>query len=157
MTTRRLLGALTGAVLAVGFAGCANEPPRDPQGQVTVPVPTDVFSLQLGDCTGPLTSGTVGQVTLIPCSQPHAWEVFAATELEGEDFPGAGKVQDQAEGFCNDQFKAFVGVAVSKSEFHLTVLQPTRQTWNDAGDRQVTCLAGDSDGKIEGSLRNANK
>lgn len=142
---------------ALGLAGCTAEGPRNSAGQVTAPVPTDVFSLQVGDCTGPLTSGTVGQVTLVPCAQPHAWEVFAATELQGDAFPGAGKVQDQAEEFCNDQFKVFVGVAVNKSEYHLTVLQPTKQTWNDAGDRQVTCLAGDGEGKTEGSLRNAGK
>ncbi|MCW5954553.1 MAG: septum formation family protein [Propionibacteriaceae bacterium] len=150
------IGCLSAALVALGalgFAGCSAEGPRNSAGQVTASAPTDAFSLQVGDCTGPLTSGTVGEVTLVPCSQPHAWEVFAATELQGDDFPGAGKVQDLAEEFCNDQFKAFIGLSVSKSDYHLTVLQPTKQTWNDAGDRQVTCLAGDGEGKIEGSLR----
>lgn len=150
-------GAALVTVLVFGLAGCSAEAPRNSAGQVTSAVPADAFSLQLGDCTGALTSGTVGEVTLVPCAEPHAWEVFAATELEGDDFPGAGTVQDLAEEFCNDQFKSFIGVAVNKSEWHLTVLQPTRQTWNDAGDRQVTCLAGDGEGKIEGSLRNAEK
>ena len=145
------------AALALGLAGCAAEEPRSPSGQVTTSVPTDAFSLQIGDCTGPLTSGTVGELTLIPCAEPHAWEAFAATDLQGDEFPGAGKVQDQSEEFCNDQFKAFIGVSVGKSKYHLTVLQPTKQTWNDAGDRQVTCLAGDGEGKIEGSLRNVAK
>lgn len=156
MNSGRLAVALI-ALAALGFAGCAADEPRDPGGQVTASVPSDAFSLQVGDCTGALTSGTVGEVTLIPCNQPHAWEVFAATELEGDDYPGSGKVQDQAEAFCNDQFKAFVGVAVNKSAYHLTVLQPTKQTWNDAGDRQVTCLAGDGEGKVEGSLRGTEK
>lgn len=144
--------AVVAAAAILGLTGCAEEGPRNPAGEVTASVPADAFSLQVGDCTGPLTTGTVERVTLIPCAQPHAWEVFAATELQGDSFPGAGKVQDQAEEFCNDQFKAFIGVSVSKSEYRLTVLQPTRQTWNDAGDRQVTCLAGDGDGKVEGSL-----
>lgn len=151
------LSAALVAIAALGLAGCSAQASRNPDGQVTSSSPTDAFSLQVGDCTGPLSSGTVGQVTLIPCAQPHAWEVFAATELQGDEFPGAGKVQDRAEEFCNDQFKAFVGVAVNKSAYHLTVLQPTKQTWNDAGDRQVTCLAGDGEGKLEGSLRNTEK
>lgn len=149
-----LAGAAT-LGLVLGLAGCAEAGPRDPSGQVTSSTPADAFSLQVGDCTGSVTSGTVGAVTLIPCAQPHAWEVFAVTELPGEEFPGAGKVQDLAEEFCNHQFKAFIGLSVGKSKHHLTVLQPTKQTWNDAGDRQVTCLAGDSDNPIEGSLAGA--
>ncbi|MGC3954300.1 MAG: septum formation family protein [Propionicimonas sp.] len=155
--TGRLAAALIAQLAILGLVGCAPAGPRDPDGQVTASVPTDAFSLQVGDCTGPLTSGTVGGVTLIPCAQPHAWEVFGATELPGEEYPGAGKVQDLAEEFCNGQFKAFIGVAVAKSKYHLTVLQPTKQTWNDAADRQVTCLAGDDDGKIEGTLAGAEK
>lgn len=151
------LSATLVAVAALGFAGCAENPSRDPGGQVTSSVPADAFSLQLGDCTGPLTTGTVGEVVLVPCAQPHAWEVFAATELPGDEFPGAGMVQDLADEFCNDQFKTFVGLPVSKSKYHLTMLQPTKQTWNDGADRQVTCLAGDGEGKIEGSLRNAEQ
>ena len=147
-----------GAVLIaalLGLTGCAGEPSTSPQEPASGPI--DAFSLRIGDCTGPLTSGTVDELTLIPCAQPHAWEVFAATDLTGEDFPGAGKVQDQSEAFCNDQFKAFVGLSVGKSTYHLTILQPTKQTWTNAGDRQVTCLAGDPDGKIEGTLAGANK
>ena len=157
MTWLGRCGASLLALAALGLAGCSTDGPRNSAGQVTASAPADAFSLQLGDCTGPLTSGTVGEVTLVPCAQPHAWEVFAATELQGDDFPGAGKVQDLAEEFCNDQFKTFIGLSVSKSDYHLTVLQPTKQTWNDAGDRQVTCLAGDGEGKVEGSLRNAEK
>lgn len=151
------LGAALVALTALGLAGCAADGPRNSAGQVTAAASADAFSLQVGDCTGPITSGTVGEVTLVPCAQPHAWEVFAATALEGDEFPGAGKVQDRAEEFCNDEFKAFIGLSVSKSDYQLTVLQPTKETWNDAGDRQVTCLAGDSEGEIEGSLRNAGK
>ena len=151
------LGTALIAVLAVGLAGCATQSPRNPDGQVTTAVPADAFSLQVGDCAGPLTTGTVGQVTLIPCAEPHAWEVFAVTELPGEEFPGANEVQDLAEAFCNDEFKAFIGVSVAKSEYRLTVLQPTKQTWSQAGDRQVTCLAGDGEGKVEGSLSGAKK
>ncbi len=157
MTWRVRFGAGLLALAALGLAGCSTGEPRNSAGQVTASAPVDAFSLQVGDCTGPLTSGTVGAVALLPCGQPHAWEVFAATELQGDDFPGAGKVQDLAEEFCNDQFNAFIGRSVSKSEYHLTVLQPTKQTWNDAGDRQVTCLAGDGEGKVEGSLRNAER
>lgn len=156
MTSRRGgIAALTGLAIAVALAGCAAEGPRNSAGQVTASAPADSFSLQVGDCTGPLTTGTVEKVTLVPCGEPHSWEVFAATELDGEEFPGAGAVQDAAEEFCQDRFKTFVGVSVGKSDYDLTVLQPTRQTWNSADDRAVTCLAGKDGGTIEGSLKDA--
>jgi hypothetical protein len=151
------LGAALVTLAALGTAGCSEQGPRNSAGEVTASVPTDAFSLQVGDCTAPLTTGTVGELTLVPCAEPHAWEAFATTDLEGDEFPGAGKVQDQAEEFCNHQFKAFVGVSVSKSRYDLTILQPTKQTWTDGDDRQVTCLVGDGKGKVEGSLRGIEK
>ncbi|MDQ7993645.1 MAG: septum formation family protein [Propionicimonas sp.] len=155
----RAAGCLAAAVAAtaLGLAGCASDGPRNSAGQVTESSPADAFSLRVGDCTGPLTTGTIEQVVLVPCAEPHSWEAFAATELTGDDFPGAGSVQDQAEEFCNARFKDFVGVSAGKSDYDLTVLQPTRQTWTSAGDRTVTCLAGKDGGDIEGSLKGAGK
>ncbi len=146
-----------GLAVVVALSGCASQGPRDSAGQVTAPAPVDAFSLQVGDCTGPLTTGTVEKVPLLPCGQPHSWEVFAATELGGDDYPGAGAVEDEAEEFCQARFKKFVGVSVAKSDYDLNVLQPTKQTWNSAGDRAVTCLAGKEGGKIEGSLEGVKK
>lgn len=155
---RRTRLALAVVVFATAGAGCATPAgPRNPSGEVTATAGVDVFSLQVGDCTGPVTTGTANQLTLIPCEQPHSWEVFAATELEGEEFPGAGEVQDLAEEFCNAEFKAFIGLSVGKSSYNATILQPTKQTWNSAGDRTVTCLVGRDDGEIEGSLKDAEK
>ena len=111
----------------------------------------------MGDCTGPLTTGTVERVVLMPCAEPHSWEVFGTNELDGEKYPGVGAVQDEAEHFCNARFKAFVGVSVGKSDYDLTVLQPTRQTWTDAADRTVTCLVGKDGGDVEGTLKGAKK
>jgi len=131
--------------------------PRNTAGEVTASAPADAFSLRVGDCTGRLTTGTIEQVVLVPCAEPHSWEVFGTTDLDGDKYPGAGAVQDEAEDFCNARFKAFVGLSVGKSDYDLTVLQPTRQTWTSAGDRAVTCLVGKDGGEIEGSLEDARK
>ncbi len=152
-----IVALLTGLAVAVAAAGCATGGPRNSAGQVTASAPGDSFSPQVGDCTGPLTTGTVEKVTLLPCDQPHSWEVFAATELDGDEFPGAGAVQDAAEEFCQDRFKTFVGVSVGKSDYDLNVLQPTRQTWESAADRAVTCLVGKDGGEIEGTLKDAGR
>lgn len=160
MTLRRgriAAAAAAGMLAALALAGCATEGPRNSAGQVTSPAPADSFSLQVGDCTGSLTTGTVEKVPLVPCAEPHSWEVFATTDLDGDKFPGAGAVQDAAEAFCQDRFKTFIGRTVGKSDYDLTVLQPTRQTWDSAGDRAVTCLAGKDGGAIEGTLRNVGK
>lgn len=155
---RQAVGWATGLVAVTALlAGCAAGGPRNSAGQVTAPAPADSFSLQVGDCTGPLTTGTVEKLTLVPCGQPHDWEVFAVTDLDGDEYPGAGAVQDEAEEYCQDSFKRFIGVSVGKSEYDLNVLQPTRQTWNQAEDRAVTCLAGKDGGEIAGTLRDAGR
>ncbi|MEA4943729.1 MAG: septum formation family protein [Propionicimonas sp.] len=151
-----------GPALAAGLLGCAllsgcgaDPGPRDSGGTVTAPADVDAYALRLGDCTGPVTTGSASRFTLLPCGEEHSWEVFAATDLAGDDFPGAVKVQSQAEAFCNDQFTSFVGKPVAKSGYHLIVLQPTKQTWTSAGDRAVTCLAGSRDGGVTGTLKGA--
>lgn len=154
---RSALGlAVGGLVVALGLAGCATDGP-DNAGQVTASTRTDAFSIEVGDCTGPLTTGSIEQVVLVPCSEPHSWEAFSATELRGDEFPGAGAVQDESEKFCNAGFKEFVGTSVAKSDYDVTVLQPTRQTWTSAADRTVTCLVGKDGDEIVGSLAGAKK
>lgn len=154
----RVLGILLALVAASVLAGCSPAPgPRDSGGRVTASAPADTFSLRTGDCTGPITSGSVSRITLIPCGQEHAWEVISTTELAGTDFPGAGKVQDDAEAFCNDSFKSFIGISVAKSDYDLTMLQPTKETWTSAHDRTVTCLAGRDGGTFTGTLRGVGK
>jgi len=145
--------AALGLVTVVVLAGCAATPgPRDSSGQVTARATVDTYSLQVGDCTGPIPAGAVDRFVLIPCSDKHNWEAFARTTMDDGAFPGTTAVADRASSFCGDAFTTFVGVKRSKSAYELTSLQPTKQTWDNFGDREIICLAGRSTGTVTGSL-----
>ncbi|MCE7482369.1 hypothetical protein LZG07_10615 [Microbacterium profundi] len=82
--------ALAGTALALSIAlsGCSalnnlivggsNDAQRDEEtGEVTEGSNIDIFSLKVGDCMP--TSDTTGEITdadVVPCSEPHADEVF---------------------------------------------------------------------------------
>lgn len=157
MRYRRALAAAGMLVLAGLPVGCSPAPgPRNSTGEVTQQATTDAFAIKVGDCTGPISNGSVDTLSLVPCGEEHAWEAYARTELTGDDYPGSSRVQDMAEKFCFAEFQRFVGVSAGTSKYRATFLQPTKQTWEQAGDREVVCLVGQSAGGIEGTLRAAN-
>lgn len=151
----RLLATLV--ALALLGAGCTTAGPRNSAGQVTRSAAADAFAVRVGDCTGPLSNGSVETLSLVPCDQAHAWEAYARTELTGSEYPGAGAIQDQGDEFCSAEFRRFVGVPSNRSTYRTMYLQPTRQTWEKAVDREIVCLVGLSSGGIKGSLRGVKK
>ncbi|MGC4084705.1 MAG: septum formation family protein [Vicinamibacterales bacterium] len=151
-------GVAAAAVLvaAVLLGGCASGV-RDSAGQVTAPATTDSFSVRVGDCLDKLPTDSTAKISLLPCAQPHYWEAFASPTLAGDDFPGNSAVRDQAESACTDAFQGFVGVAAKSSKLDLTMLTPTKETWTQAGDREVVCLVGSAKGGVTGTLKGANR
>jgi hypothetical protein len=137
---------LIGALALLG--GCAEEPVGDPE--------VDAYSVQLGQCTGPISVGEEDRLTVLDCATEHYWEAFAQTALDAEKYPGNAKVTEEAGVFCEAAFADFVGVKVNKSNYSLTFLQPTEETW-EAGDRDVLCLAGSAGGQVTGSLEGLKK
>lgn len=135
--------------------GCGGAP-RNDAGQVTAPATTDAFQVKVGDCTGDLQSGTVSDVGLIPCDQPHYYEAFASMQMTDTTFPGDTAVGDQADKFCDDSFTTWMGVPRQKSEYGFFSLTPTASTWA-ANDREILCLAGSDEGGIKGSLKGSKK
>ncbi|MCA0295461.1 MAG: septum formation family protein [Actinobacteria bacterium] len=142
--------------MALALAGCAGGP-RDGSGQVTAPATTDSYSVRVGDCLDKLPSESADALPLLPCSSPHYWEAFATSTLTASDFPGNPAVKEQAQQACDAEFEPFIGLAAKKSKLDLTMLTPTRETWTQAGDREVVCLVGSSTGNITGTLKGAAK
>jgi len=141
------------AVLALLLAGCSAELPRDSAGQVTAASTTDAFSIKVGDCVGRLDGDSTDQLPLVPCSQEHFWEAYAAPTLTGDAFPGNAQVKDPSDQACAGAFEGFVGIKADDSKFEVTFLSPTKETWTQAGDREVVCLVGRSSGGITGTLK----
>ena len=147
---------------------------RDDDGSITAGGTTDVFTLREGDCLDdaalaaapdddpadvrPAGDGdeapdprTVSDVSTVPCSEPHDFEVYAAVPLTGDAFPGDDAVDAQADDLCGRVFGPFVDSDYQDSIYDYQDYQPTSGSWS-TGDRTVDCIVGDPAGKTVGSL-----
>lgn len=165
--SRRIL-ALPIAALAIALAasGCsalsaftgggAAAPVRDESGAITESnASTDVFAIREGDCL--LDNGAQAEVTeapTVPCSDPHDYEAYHAENIAGDEFPGGEAVGAQAEQICYDAFTTFVGISFDESVLVFNYYVPTEGSW-DAGDHEILCLVGDSQGQVTGTLAGA--
>lgn len=165
--TRRIV-ALPIAALAIALvaSGCsalsaftgggAAAPVRDESGAITESnESTDVFAIREGDCL--LDNGSQAEVTeapTVPCSDPHDYEAFHAENIAGEDYPGRDAVDAQADQACYNAFSTFVGISYEESVLGYNYYVPTEGSWG-AGDREILCLIGDSQGQVTGSLAGA--
>ena len=139
MTGRRFLQVLLAVVCAaVLLAACSK----------TVAAQADP-----GDCIEELESGSVEELEKVDCDESHVAEVFAVLDLDDGDFPGTDEVTSLAAEACLDEFEDYVGVAYNDSEYEIFPIAPSEESWNDAEDREVICLAGNPDqSELEGSI-----
>lgn len=117
--------------------------------------PTSVFSLEVGQCIDSETgSGEVGSVPVVECSQPHEGEIFALPQLPDGAFPGAEAIEEAAQEQCaGSAYTDYVGLPYQESEFQVTFLLPTEQSWGD-GDREIACIVQNEE---PGSVRGSNR
>jgi hypothetical protein len=117
------------------------------------PTPTvgslQLYQLRVGDClTGANmdlnTTNPWPKLTLaVPCNQAHTAEVFFADNdfwRQNSAFPGSSKVSKEGNEACNNAFRAYVGIAYSKSIYTWTNIIPDASTW-PTGDRGLHCVA----------------
>lgn len=146
-------------VAALGLSGCGllptADPVRDDEGAIVeAEANADVFSITVGDCTndGDLTASEVSSVEAVPCDEPHDNEVYAAFDVEGDEFPGSDEIQTIASEGCLEKFQPFVGAAYEESRLDFWPMTPTESSWGQ-GDREVLCLVYDAElEKLTGSV-----
>lgn len=140
------------------------EPTEEPEPEPTEPESldpedTDVFNLQVGDCLNEMDytdDDTISEVPLIDCDEPHDYEVYHVTDLEGgDDYPGEEEVAEMAADECFDEFEGFVGVDHNESSLDTTSLFPVEEGWEMGDDREVLCMVFDPAGQTTGSLEDA--
>ena len=156
-TLPSLASALTVGLLIAGLAACGNdEPERDEStNEITEAGDADVFSMQVGDClTSQSITGEVTDVPVVPCSEPHASEIFVSHIIEADELPGATEMQGIVQEQCLAAFEGFVGLPYEESVLEVTWLEPTAGSW-DAGDRELLCIVQDPAGDVTGSLEGA--
>ena len=142
---RRVLPA---ALLVLALTGCAEERPtaqRDEAGAVATEGAVDPFEVALGDCVEqPVGSEEeveeVEEVKAVPCGQPHDGEVYAVFDLPDGDFPGDEEVAAAGEERCVKDFGTFIGTPYEESQYDITSLFPTRESWETKDDREYVCI-----------------
>lgn len=156
--------ATVAVVLTGAVAGCAGEeitaPPTSvaPTSTTTAPptdrdlsqpaenaVPEGVENLEVGDCYDPAPDPSQRSVLvlLVPCEQPHQYEVYAVGSFpEGRRaaYPGDDIVRNYAEERCFEAFEGFVGQIWRDSLLDIETWFPTYNSWTQGADRKLSCV-----------------
>ena len=123
----------------------------------TGPTDADVFSLAVGDCLVDDTQdGEVQEVPVVPCSEPHASEVFWSHQIDAPALPDDAGMDTIIDEVCIGNFESFVGLDYYDSVLTITWIQPTEGSW-ESGDRELLCLVADPGGNVTGTLAGANR
>jgi hypothetical protein len=160
---RYILVPLTTAALSLGLGSCLGAPTpieRDETGEVAeVNESADVFALELGDCVNEYSSETeateieIETVPVVPCSEPHDYEVYLSHIIDSETYPGDEEMVTLADEVCYDAFEPFVGLDYDSSRFIFSTMYPTQMSWKGLNDREILCLITDYNyEKLTGSV-----
>jgi hypothetical protein len=137
------------AVLAVAAAAYALiHHPIKPKIQLTYQ-PAAVFNLRVGDCFN--GQNNLG-VTVLPCSSPHAAEVFATFTLPSGAWPGDAAAQAAAQAGCEQRIAGYMNPQLATNALSQEYIYPNQMTWA-AGARTVICDVRSVNGLITGSVR----
>jgi hypothetical protein len=101
---------------------------------------------QVGQCL-PSSAQVVGvrepAPPLVPCSEPHRYEVYAVTQLDlGGAWPGESTVDDAANEACQEALRSGAGIDRNNPPSGVKILriQPTENSWSEHLDRTVECM-----------------
>jgi hypothetical protein len=143
MSRDHLGGVLTVAVVALLLAACG-------------PQEGAIAALAVGDCFDDPPSGVDLEVLpVVPCDEPHRFEVVGAVLVPDDARPGPG-LEEVAVSACAGPFASYVGVEPEDSELRQAALVPTVEGWAD-GDREALCLVTDPSGSLVGSVAGARR
>lgn len=141
------LGIVAAVVLVAGLSyavwlevSIANAQPAQPGDTGSISTMRVVPGMCVEQALGP--DGTVDDVTVVPCSEPHLGEVVAAREFELDEWPGSSHVSSRAIDYCAGSLTPGGGLVNESAEsLGLTwvVWVPTAATWSH-GDRSAVCV-----------------
>ncbi|QDB79139.1 hypothetical protein FHE66_04600 [Georgenia sp. 311] len=135
---RRLAPAAVAVLTGAALTGCSLFGQGPEQVSVFDAAPGECF-LAPEEIVAELT-----EITRVPCDSAHDQEAYAVVDYvtgEGtEGYPGDGALKDFADGSCAAEFAGYVGVDYRDSSLFLTYLLPSARSWEQDGDREVTCF-----------------
>jgi hypothetical protein len=124
----------------------------------------ETFDLAVGDCfddpaafEAPDEESFVSEdLVLLPCDEPHGFEVYHVSDVAAADYPGEDAVLDEVDQVCIDAFEPFVGLPYEESVIEVIYYYPTEETWTNLDDRSMVCAVSEGEGTT-GSLRDARR
>jgi hypothetical protein len=124
----------------------------------------ETFDLSVGDCfddpaalEAPTEESFVsGDLVLLPCDEPHAFEVYHVSDAGSSEFPGEEALLDEVDEVCLDAFEPFIGLRYEESVVEVFYYYPTEDTWTALDDRAIVCAVTDGEATT-GSLREVRR
>lgn len=115
-----------------------------------------VIDHQLEKVRAPGEEVSIDTVEVVPCDQPHTAEAYLKVRIDGKDYPSDARIARAARE-CRREFKTFVGVPLSRSKLTIYYYFPYEDAWAQ-GQRQVTCLAANTDGtRLTGTVMDSKR
>ena len=129
--------------LAVGWATSAR---RGDDGALASAGTLSIDELRAGDCFNAADADEISEVDAVPCTEPHAYEVFAVATYEGDgSYPPDSSLPNIFNRSCAPEFEVYVGTSFEASEIHGSMISPSEDSWG-SGDRSFICLLFDPTG-----------
>jgi hypothetical protein len=110
---------------------------RDASGQLTRGGDISIDALQPGDCGPSVSHGVTASLKVVPCRQPHTFEVVARFELPDGDYPGDDTVVRLSERGCAQRLAQLPALR-DRKDLALSYLHPMQRTWH--AQRSVVCM-----------------
>lgn len=111
---------------------------RDSKGAVTSSGELDFQDLRVGDCVIDLPETTSYGLKVVPCGQPHIYEVFGSFALPDTPYPGDDAVDTLSSDGCTQRFGDYVGMGYEDSILDMQYFTPFEETWDD--DHGTLCV-----------------
>lgn len=84
---------------------------------------------------------------IVPCTEPHLYEVTGRITLDEGDFPGDAALTERAQQECPIRFTAYTGTEPAlSSDLVSLAFTPSATGWSDNGDRTIVCVASPASG-----------
>ncbi|KAB1643530.1 septum formation family protein [Gulosibacter chungangensis] len=129
------LALLPGLALLSGCAAPADEAE-----------PIAIFHTEVGQCLNPDQDQTAAFI--VPCDQPHLFEVTAVHPIEVADYPGDETIQTLVDETCPDAFFDYTGQAAAAStEWGSVAFAPRGSDWEEQDQRNIVCAVTSLDGE----------
>lgn len=133
------------------FAG----PSRDSSGRLTEAGTMAVTDLRAGDCFNAGETTEISDVEAMPCTLPHAYEVYHVATHETATFPTDAELDTIFGQVCIEPFATYVGTAYKSSEIYANFITPSEDSFA-GGDRGYICVLFDlANDALTTSLRGA--